>query len=98
MDWLRADAVASHGKDLPGKGIKLLLGHGFHFRYHTLYGGPSGNQTVSAFLLLSFFIILLALFQPLGPVPVLPQFGLVLGVLPPTPLLIFAHVGGPLLR
>ena len=72
-----------HGEDILGKGIEALLGQGPDLRCHTLHGGPTGDQAVGAFLALALFIILLALFQPLGPVLVLLQLGLVLGVLPP---------------
>ena len=72
-----------HGEDTLGKGIKALLRHGPDLRGHALHGGPTGNQAVGAFLALPLLIVFLPLLQPLYPVPVLLQLGLVLGVLPP---------------
>ena len=72
-----------HGEDTLDKGIEVLLGQGPDLRGHAFHGDPSGNEPVGAFLALALFIILLALFQSLGPVLVLLQLGLVLGVLPP---------------
>jgi len=72
-----------HGENLLGKGIEALLGQGPDLRGHALYGGPSGNEPVGAFLALTLFIILPALFQPFDPVLVLLQFSFILGVFPP---------------
>ena len=74
-----------------GKGIEALLGQGHDLRGHALHGGPSGNQAVGAFLPLPLLIVFLPLLQPLYPVLVLLQLGLVLGVLLPELFQLFAH-------